>query len=60
MNWNSWNDFFAMGGHGLYVWGSLGMCAAGIAAEVVLLRLRRQALRADNAFGDAAGGEFSA
>ena len=60
MNWNSWNDFFAMGGHGLYVWGSLGMCAAAIAAEVVMLRLRRQALRADHAFGDGAGGEISA
>ena len=33
-----------MGGYGLYVWGSLGMCAAVIVAELVLLRLRRATL----------------
>ena len=37
-------DFFAMGGYGLYVWGSLGMCAAVIVAELVLLKLRRAPL----------------
>ncbi len=37
-------DFFAMGGYGLYVWGSLGMCAAVIVAELVLLKLRRATL----------------
>jgi heme exporter protein D len=26
MNWGSASEFFAMGGHGLYVWGSFGAC----------------------------------
>ena len=25
MNWNSWSDFWAMGGYALYVWGAYGM-----------------------------------
>lgn len=36
--------FLSMGGHGLYVWGSLGMCAAVAAAEVASLRARRRTL----------------
>jgi heme exporter protein D len=44
MSWNSWADFLAMGGYGLYVWGSLGMCAAVITAEVTLLKARRMSL----------------
>ena len=44
MTWSSSADFFAMGGYGLYVWGSLGMCAAVIVAELVLLKLRRATL----------------
>ena len=47
MNWSSWSDFFAMGGYGVYVWGSFGMCAAVLALEVALLVLRRRALVAD-------------
>lgn len=43
MNWNSWQDFIAMGGHGLYVWGSLGMVLAVIAAEQITLAARRRA-----------------
>jgi heme exporter protein D len=44
MSWNSWPDFFAMGGYGLYVWGSLGMCSAVIIAEVILLKARHLSL----------------
>ena len=33
-----------MGGYGLYVWGSFGMCAAVLVLEVVLLALRRRAV----------------
>ena len=33
-----------MGGYGLYVWGSLGMCAAVLVLEVALIALRRRAL----------------
>ena len=47
MNWSSWSDFFAMGGYGIYVWGSFGMCAMVLALEVALLALRRRALVAD-------------
>ncbi len=43
MNWHSASDFFAMGGYALYVWGSVGVCAAGLLLEVVALRLRRRA-----------------
>jgi len=47
MNWGSAAEFFAMGGYGVYVWGSFGVTAACIALEIVLLRARqRAALRA--------------
>lgn len=41
MNWESWQAFWAMGGYGLYVWGSFGMTALCIVAEVWLVRRRR-------------------
>ena len=41
---NSWGEFVAMGGYGLYVWGSLGMCAAVVVAELAVIRLRRRLL----------------
>ena len=44
MNWSNWSEFAAMGGYGLYVWGSFGMCAAVLVLEVVLLALRRRAV----------------
>jgi heme exporter protein D len=34
MIWNSWADFWAMGGYGLYVWGSFGVTAALILLEM--------------------------
>ena len=38
------SDFFYMGGYGVYVWGSYGVCAAALALEVVLvLRKKREA-----------------
>ena len=59
MNWSSWSEFFAMGGYGLYVWGSFGMCAAVVALEVGLLALRRRALQTDRhgAGGDVRGAD---
>jgi heme exporter protein D len=45
MNWTSFGEFIAMGGYGLYVWGSFGMCALVLAGELIALRLRRNALR---------------
>ena len=44
MNWNTVGDFIAMGGYGLYVWGSFGMALAVVLAEVVQLAARRKAL----------------
>jgi heme exporter protein D len=41
MNWNSASEFFAMGGYGLYVWGSFGVCALSMAMEPILLNRRR-------------------
>ena len=45
MNWSSFGEFLHMGGYGLYVWGSFGMCAAVAAAECWGLAQRRRALR---------------
>lgn len=46
MMWNSASEFFAMGGYGLYVWGSYVVCAACMLVEPLLTRHRhRQALR---------------
>ena len=45
MIWNSWNDFWAMGGYGLYVWGSFGVTALCMALEMVWVKnARAQAL----------------
>ncbi len=44
MIWDSWADFFAMGGYALYVWGSIGAVAACMIGEVVMLRVRRNAI----------------
>lgn len=46
MNWESWSDFFAMGGYALYVWGALAMVFGAIACELTLLTLRARSVRA--------------
>lgn len=40
--WNSFDAFIAMGGYGLYVWGSYLVAAAGLAIETALLVARRR------------------
>lgn len=46
MNWNNAGDFFAMGGYGLYVWGSYAVAALVMLAEPLLAAHRhRRALR---------------
>ncbi len=40
MSWNSASDFFAMGGYGLYVWGSFGACALALVLEPLLVARR--------------------
>lgn len=42
MNWESPAAFFAMGGYGLYVWGSFGVTALCLIVEVLMVRQRRQ------------------
>ena len=45
MNWNSAADFFAMGGHGYFVWASYGAAVLLMFTEPWLARARhRQAL----------------
>jgi len=44
MHWNSLDDFLAMGGYALYVWGSLGACVLAMALEPWLLKRRRAAI----------------
>ncbi len=41
---NALMNFANMGGYALYVWGSLGMCALVMLAEIAWLRARRGAL----------------
>ncbi len=63
MYWNSFSDFLAMGNHGIYVWGSVGVMALALALEPILLiqgrkslvaRLKRQ-YRAEKSERSAAG-----
>ena len=57
MNWASWSDFVAMGGYGLYVWGSFAMCALVLVIEVGMLAARRRAaLRPDDLLAAGDGG----
>jgi heme exporter protein D len=42
MNWGSLDNFLAMGGYGLYVWGSYGVTLVLIVAELILLGRRRR------------------
>ena len=42
MNWGSPAEFFAMGGYGLYVWGSFGVCALLMIAEPIMASRRRK------------------
>jgi heme exporter protein D len=41
MNWGSPAEFFAMGGYGLYVWGSFGVCALIMVMEPILTKKRQ-------------------
>jgi heme exporter protein D len=34
MRWESWAEFWAMGGYAVYVWGSVGVTALLLAVEV--------------------------
>ena len=45
--WRSFGDFLAMGGYGLYVWGSMGACLLVCVFEPISLNLKRRALLAE-------------
>ena len=45
LNWSSASEFLAMGGYGLYVWGSFGVTALVMLLEMWSLGARRRALR---------------
>jgi heme exporter protein D len=46
MSWGSLDNFLAMGGYGLYVWGSYGVTLALLIAEIALLARRRRSVLA--------------
>jgi heme exporter protein D len=52
MNATDLGTYLAMGGYALYVWGSLGMCAAVFVAELLSLRARRRAVLQELAADD--------
>jgi heme exporter protein D len=43
MQWNSASEFFAMGGYGLYVWGSYGVALLIMVVEPLLAARRHRA-----------------
>ena len=45
MNWNSASDFFAMGGYGLYVWGSYAVTLAALLIEPWWVKARHRRAR---------------
>ncbi len=49
LNWASASDFLAMGGYGLYVWGSFGVTALLMLLEMWSLSVRRKSLLASQA-----------
>lgn len=44
MRWESWSQFWAMGGYAVYVWGSVGVTALLMALEVVQARWAHRAV----------------
>ena len=44
MSWNSWEEFWDMGGYAFFVWGSYSVVFAGVALELWLAVRRRSAV----------------
>ncbi len=44
MQWNSLAEFLDMGGYAFYVWGSFGITALVVVAEVWQVRAQRRAI----------------
>ncbi len=45
MIWASWQDFFAMGGYALYVWGSVVVCFIAVIGELWLVSAQWAAIK---------------
>ena len=43
MNWNSWSEFFAMGGYATYVWGAFAVTFGAMAFETLAVAQRYRA-----------------
>lgn len=52
MIWNSWEEFFHMGGYGLYVWGSYAVTLLVMLAEPHLANRRHRTARQQIGQGD--------
>ena len=52
MTWGSASEFFAMGGYGMYVWGSFGVVALCMAADAWMAIGRYRAAHATNSEND--------
>jgi heme exporter protein D len=52
MNWGSASEFFAMGGHGFFVWGSYAVTALLMFTEPVLAARRHARARRALALGE--------
>ena len=44
MRWESWSQFWSMGGYAVYVWGSVGVTALLMALEVLEARWAHRAM----------------
>ena len=44
MRWESWSQFWSMGGYAVYVWGSVGVTALLMALEVLQARWAHRAM----------------
>ena len=42
IHWNSFSDFLAMGGYGLYVWGAFGVTVLIMAVEPIMVARNRK------------------
>ena len=45
MIWDSWSDFFNMGGYGLYVWGSYLATFICVIGEILMVKRSARTLR---------------
>jgi len=64
MRWESWAEFWAMGGYAVYVWGSVGATALMMVFEIVQAWLARRKLltqlRAEQTLAEMSAEEWQA